>query len=528
MGHPSLSHLCREKFDLLVVGGGINGAGIARDAARRGLRVLLVEKDDFAFGTSSRSTKLIHGGLRYLEHYEFSLVRESLRERWLLADKLAPHLVKPRSILFPVSRGDARPAWMVRAGLWLYDRLAGSRNIGRHRWLSRSKALQEEPALDGKTLKSAGLFWDCQMNDARLCLENILAAEQAGAYCLNGVSMESAHARSLGDVRVRLRDHDSGGDAECRASLLVNAAGPWVDKVLGAAGMGATRRVKPSKGIHLLTRPLTRQHALLTPARSDRRVFFVIPWNVEGRQLSMVGTTEGDFHGDMDHVRAESDEVDYLVAETRRILPGQLEGANQVLGTYAGLRPLAAPPDDGMGHFKVSREAVIHQDEGIVSMTGGKYTSYRQLAQDVVDRCEGLLKKDAVPCTTMEEALPGAQGKADLEGLDEGLGQWLQAQYGSRAGEVAAIARQSHELRQPIHPDCKTIYAQAVHAARHEKIRSLCDFYLRRTFLGLVTPPDHPSASKVAALVGAELAWNADRQAQELEKLRRVVAGEYR
>jgi glycerol-3-phosphate dehydrogenase len=527
LSRPNLYELCKEKYDLLVVGGGINGAGIARDAALRGLRVLLVEKDDFGFGTSSRSTKLIHGGLRYLEHYEFSLVKESLRERWLLATKLAPHLVKPRSILFPVSEGDQRPPWMIRAGLFLYDLLAGRQNIGRHRWLNREAAVQAEPALNPEGLKSAGLFWDCQMNDARLCLENILAAEAAGAVCMNAVSMESAHGKNLGDIRVRLRDSESGSEAECRAGLMVNATGPWVDAVLGAAGLQGKKRIKASKGIHLVTRALTQNHALLAPSRSDNRIFFVIPWMVEGRALSLVGTTEGDFNMDMDHVRAEADEVDYLKTEVRRLLPGALQSEADVLGTYAGLRPLAAPLAEDEGHFKVSREAVIHVDEGIVSITGGKFTSYRQLAQDVCTRCEKLLAKEVSACTTADRALPGA-GEVDLPGIEPGLADYLRGHYGSRAAQVTAIAQEHAVLKERIHPDHQTIFAQAVHAARHEKITSLCDFYLRRTFLGLVTPPDHSSASRVAGLIGKELGWDKQREGRELERLRRVVAGEYR
>jgi glycerol-3-phosphate dehydrogenase len=542
----SLADLARDPYDLLVVGGGINGAGIARDAAQRGLKVMLVEKGDFAFGSSSRSTKLAHGGLRYLENREFSLVRESLHERGLLLKVLAPHLVKPLPFLLPFYEGDRFQPWYLKAGLWVYDALALGSTIGMHQSQGARATLALEPGLNPKGLRGSATYFDCQMNDARIVLENILDAERHGARCQNYMTLVSAHALRLGEVRARVRDELEERDCEIRASLMVNASGPWVDEVMGRLGRGGEPLVKPTKGVHLVTKALTRSHAMFLPAAADKRIFFVVPWNFNGRPASLVGTTDTDFRGDKDHVRAEADDVGYLVQELKRVFPGERFSAADVWASYAGLRPLSAPPGGAQGNSSISRESVVAESDGLLSVTGGKFTTYRAMSERVVDRALELLStlpqgRAAQPCRSASMPLPGApknaleleqcadaKGLASRHGVGEEVASYLISLYGVAARAVLELASEEPEWKQPLAPGSKAILAQAVYAARHEKAQRLADFYLRRTFLGLELSPDHKGVDRVASLMGNELRWSRDAESEELDHLKRVVAGEYR
>ncbi len=517
----NLRALSSGHFDLLVLGGGINGAGVARDAALRGLKVLLIEKNDFAFGASSRSTKLAHGGLRYLESAEFSLVRESLRERALLKDVLAPHLVHPLPFLLPFYRGDLRPPWKVKAGLWLYDLLAGRSLIALHQSFGAEEARTMEPGLASEGLLGAGLYWDCQMNDARLVLETILDAEALGARCLNYAALASVEKLTQGDVRVRVRDLESGEEAPVTASLMINAGGPWADAVLAQLGRRpASPVIKATKGVHLITRNLTQGRAILVPARADARILFIIPCDFAGEACSMIGTTDTDFHGDLDHVRAEAQDIEYLLTEARRILPGSNLSKADIKATYAGVRPLSAPAKDSRGNSKISREAQILESEGLLTLSGGKFTTYRAMSERVVDQAARLLKKRLLPLSTAKRSLPGA---VRIEAPD-----YLQSIYGKLASAVIALTHEDPALAQPIAPGSPAILAQVAYAARHEKARHLDDFYLRRTFLGLELAPDHPGVEKVAAVMGKELGWDAGRVAEELDDLKKTINREYR
>jgi glycerol-3-phosphate dehydrogenase len=542
---PNLQELCSRDYDLLVVGGGINGAGAAREAAGRGLSVLLVEQADFAFGASSRSTKLLHGGLRYLEHRDFALVAESLKERRVLTEVLAPHLTRPLPFLVPVYAGDQRPAWLIRAGLWLYDLLAlrGRGLIRWHRWLGREAALAAAPLLGSAGLAGAAEYWDCQMDDARLVLENLQDAQRMGAKAINYCSLQGAHSMSEGGVRVRLRDEESGAECDARARLLVLAAGAWTGEACRRLGLAATPRVRPTKGVHLVTRRLLDGHALLVPARSDGRVFFVIPWDLEGRPASLIGTTDTDFSGDPSRLRAEEDEIGYLLTETARVLPAAGLKRADLWATFAGLRPLSAPPPDRAGSTGlVSREHTFWEEPGLLAVTGGKYTTYRALCQSLVERAALRLGARLGPAFSAKTALPGAPRSgaetpakmaAQLEGefgLDPDAAALLVFHYGRLARDVAGLTREEAEWKRPLAPGsgCPAILAMAVWAARHEQVAHLDDFYLRRTKLGLMLPPDHPGADRLAAVVGQVLGWDRDRGLEELDRLRRIVAGEYR
>jgi glycerol-3-phosphate dehydrogenase len=545
---PALAELCVTPYDLLIVGGGINGAGAAREAAQRGLKVLLVEARDFAFGASSRSTKLAHGGLRYLETYDFKLVAESLKERRILAEVLAPHLVRPLPFLVPVYRGDKRPAWMIRAGLWLYDLLAlsGHGLIHWHRWLGKKAALEALPHLAPEGLQGVAQYWDCQMDDARITLENIQDAQRLGAKALNYCSLQSVQVLREGEVQARLRDEESGLDADVRAQLLVVCAGPWTDSVFESLGRGgASPKVKPTKGIHLITKPLSEAAALLVPARSDGRVFFVIPWALEGQAASLVGTTDTDFQGDLSKVHAEEEEIEYLLSETARVLPGaQLERAD-VLSTYAGLRPLSAPPPARAGsNGVISREHHFWEEPGVLAVTGGKYTTYRSLCESLIDRAGKRLGRQLPPSRSAQRPLPGAPKDAaarerfktltrSLEAefdLSPGAAALLVQHYGILAQDVAALTRENPELKNPLAPNSASpaILAMAAWSAHHEHVVHLADFYLRRSHLGLCLPPDHAGVDRVASVVGEILRWSRQRELDELALLRQTIAGSYR
>ncbi len=541
---PKLNEICAETYDLLIIGGGVNGCGIAREAAMRGLKVLLVEKADFASGTSSRSTKLAHGGLRYLERFEFSLVRESLRERSALTNVMAPHLCVPQHFMIPFYAGDARRPVYVRAGLWLYDFLAIGSSLGRHRDLNRADTMALEPALNPEGLRGSSLYWDCRVHDARLTLENAFDAERWGARCLNYVSVRSAHRLSKGDVRVRLRDELAETEVEARASLLINASGPWVDEVLGQLGQAPLRPlVKPTKGIHLITKPLTQEHALLLPSQKDGRIFFVIPWSHEGRPASLVGTTDTDYHGDLNHLRAEDDDIRYLTQELKRSLPGAKLDHGSILGTYAGLRPLTAPAAGAASNSTISREWNLVKQPGLWSLTGGKLTTYRAMAEKIIDQALQVLAKPWQPSLSAIRPLLYApktkeewdwwQGSAaqDLAAeykVSSEVCSHLLAHYGLAARAVLQLGIENSDWFKPVVKGSPAILAQAVFAARHEKAEHLTDFYLRRTFLGLEFSPEHSGADRVAAAMGGELAWSRDDLSDELADLQRVIYGEYR
>jgi glycerol-3-phosphate dehydrogenase len=545
---PSLAELCQDSYDLLIVGGGINGAGAAREAAQRGLKVLLVEARDFAFGASSRSTKLAHGGLRYLETYDFKLVAESLKERRILAEVLAPHLVRPLPFLVPVYKGDKRPAWMIRAGLWLYDLLAlgGDGLIHWHRWLGKKAALEALPHLAPEGLKGLAQYWDCQMDDARITLENVLDAQRLGAKALNYCALQGVQVLREGEVQARLQDEESGLEADVRAKLMVVCAGPWTDSVFESLGLGsASPKVKPTKGIHLITKPLSEDQALLVPARSDGRVFFVIPWLLEGQAASLIGTTDTDFNGDPAQVRAEEDEIGYLLKETARVLPGACLGRSDVLSTYAGLRPLSAPPPARSGsNGIISREHHFWEEPGVLAVTGGKYTTYRSLCESLVDRAGKRLGRQLPASRSAKLPLPGAPKDTAARERFKLLGRSLEAEfdlapetaallvqhYGIRSQDVAALTRENPELKKPLAPDSGSpaILAMAAWSARHELVVHLADFYLRRNHLGLCLPPDHAGVDRVAAVMGEILRWSRQRELEELTLLRQTILDSYR
>ncbi len=479
-------------IDVAVVGGGIHGTGIARDAARRGLRVALYERADLGSGTSSASSKLVHGGLRYLEQLQFGLVHEALRERHVLL-RIAPHLVRPLPFLAPVADGSRWKRWQLGPGLWLYDLLAGTRGLERHRWLDRSRTLEVEPVLENPTLRGAYRYVDAQMDDARLCVENAIDAAENGARILTRTEVTGLIVRDGAVAGVRIRD-GAGTDTEVRARLVVNAAGPWYDRIASAQELAHSARLRLSRGTHVIVPPVTRGHALILTAREDRRVFFVLPF--KGRTL--IGTTEVEHH-DPDSVEPTGAEIDYLLRAAGDHLKGPPLQRDQVLHAFAGVRALRDGDEDDAG--RVPRGAEIREDApGLIGVLGGKYTTYRAVAERVVDAAERRLRGRTTRCTTATTPLPGGDVPAmndyfrvaeDLltdkyEGLDVGLLRYLVGTYGARHTRILRLLEDDPTGVERIEPGLPFTLAEVEHCVRQEFARSVDDMVERRCYRGVL------------------------------------------
>ncbi|MBI3996726.1 MAG: glycerol-3-phosphate dehydrogenase/oxidase [Candidatus Omnitrophica bacterium] len=474
------AQLSAQRFDVLVVGGGIVGAGIARDASMRGLKVALVEQDDFAGGTSSKTSKLIHGGLRYLEHGHLRLVYESLHERQTLRS-IAPAYVHPISLLLPVYAGDARASWTINVGLWLYDLLAGRRNIRSHRMLSVRRTLALEPRLRVDGLRAAGLYADCQMDDARLCLLNVLQAIQFGAFCANYLRVETfmkTHERVCGVVAT---DVFTGGSIEIQADVVINATGPWSDRVRRLSDTAAERRLAPTKGAHLIL-PRLAQEPLFVQAR-DRRMIFLLPW---GAEYTLVGTTESPVDQPLDQLTANREEAGYLLEQIARILPGSHIDEENVIASFAGARPLL---DFSGSSTQASREHRIEVDRrGLISILGGKYTTYRLMAQQVVDLVLAQRRWRSERCLTDQVSLLETIQPISLERwsdvtrrVDPDLLAGLLTRYGAGAFDVLQVLEQEPALARPVCPHHEYCAAELVHAHRREFGWTITDILARRT-----------------------------------------------
>lgn len=391
-----------SRFDAIVIGAGINGAGIARDAAMRGLKVLLVDKGDPGSGTTSASTRLIHGGLRYLEHFEFGLVHESLRERETLL-RIAPHLVRPLAIAIPIYKESKRGRLTIRAGMILYDLLSWNKSLPRHRMLSRAETLKRWPSLNPEGLVGSAVYYDAQVEfPERLVVENVRSAVEFGAEVLTytrvtGFAVE--HGKVCG---VEFVSEDRQQFA--KADVVINAAGPWVDQVLERAPVESPKLIGGTKGSHIVVPPFPAApaNALYVEARSDGRPIFIIPWN----ELYLIGTTDVRFEGDPDEVRCELWEIDYLLAETNLALPGAHLTRDNIVDTYSGVRPLPVTGDKD--EQSITRRHFIREHPrlpNLLSIVGGKLTTYRSLAEECVDLIFRKLGKDPPPCRTATEVL---------------------------------------------------------------------------------------------------------------------------
>ena len=492
-----------DEVDIVVIGGGITGAGIARDAARRGLRVALFEQNDIAYGTSSRSSKLIHGGLRYLESYEFSLVFESVSERRVVQD-LAPHLVNPLAFLFPVYEGARKSLRMINAGMWLYDGLALFRSPKRHKTLKPREVSEYEPLLKQQGLQGAPVYYDCSTDDARLTLETVIDAIQNGAVAVNWARVDAFTKSEQGRVSgVVVRSVRDGSLREVKAQAVINATGPWTDEVLAMSGPRGAKMLRPTKGIHIVMKRdrLPVEHAVVLFHPTDRRVLFALPWG----DRTYVGTTDTDYDGAPGEEYATLADVDYLIAAANHYFPNNPIARKDVISTWSGLRPLIQPEADmdGMAESQVSREHQIHiGEDGLITIAGGKLTTYRKMAKECVDtalqiiKLTGQLPDDLHSGQTYKFPLPGAVGwpeDDDHEKVAEQIGAACECElshatrrhlvdtYGMRALEVAKLCADDPALLEPIIPGRVEIMAQVDFGVREELAASVSDIMIRRT-----------------------------------------------
>ena len=534
-----LSGIEQTPFDAVVIGGGMAGAGVARDLVLRGASVALFEKGDFASGTSSKSSKLIHGGLRYLELGDFKLVRESLRERKTL-ERVAPHLVRPLPFLVPVYRGSRRGLILVRLGMWLYDLLTPGKATERYRVLRAVDTLALEPNIRAEDLKGAGYYFDdLLLYPERMCLENVLSAARHGARVHNYCQVEEFLKGSRGMDGVRVRDLLTDQVFTVRASVVVNASGPWVDRVRELAGLTkATPRVlRTTKGIHCLLPRLT-ERAVYLSSDSDERMIFVIPW----REFSLVGTTDNDFDGDPDRLWATRDEVEYLLGAVRRVLPDPRVSLDHVAYTYAGVRPLAF--DDG-APAKVSRDhrVVPEGPEGrFMSITGTKLTCFRSLAEEVGDLVIARLGRRQ----------PSVSARLSLDGLDEDVAKlearaWMDVSaemaatglprdtlqvlvdtYGRGYSRVLELAKKVPDGTERLCPSNSEIVAQLHQALRDEMAVSLQDFLVRRTGIGQSLCQGLDCAESIGRRMAEVAGWSPRRLDAELEAYQKYVDRSHR
>jgi glycerol-3-phosphate dehydrogenase len=536
-----------EEVDLIVVGGGITGAGIARDAARRGLQVALFEQNDIAYGTSSRSSKLIHGGLRYLESYEFSLVFESVSERRVVLD-LAPHLVNPLAFLFPVYQGSRKSLRMIDAGMWLYDGLALFRSPKRHRTLKPSEVAKEEPMLKQEGLQGAPVYYDCSTDDARLTLETIIDATQHGAVVVNWARVDALTKDDQGRVSgVVVKNARDGGLREVKAHTVINATGPWTDEVLAMSGPRAGKLLRPTKGIHIVVEreKLPVEHAVVLFHPTDDRVLFALPWG----ERTYVGTTDTDYEGSPGEEAATLEDVDYLIAASNHYFQANQIAREDVISTWAGLRPLIAPePEVGeISESQVSREhQILIGEDGLITIAGGKLTTYRKMAKECVDIAVNLLKlmgklpEDIHSGQTFKFPLPGAVGwpedddhdkvAADLVaacdcGLPAEVSRHLVDTYGMRALELAKLCAANPSLMEPIVPGRVEIMAQVDFGVREELAASVSDIMIRRTQIffrdfkqGL------GSLDKVALRLAHLIGWSDEEKQKSIDAYEAEVA----
>jgi glycerol-3-phosphate dehydrogenase len=533
-------------FDLIVIGAGVNGAGIARDAAMRGLKTLLLDKGDVASGTTMWSTRLIHGGLRYLEYFEVALVRESLREREILLH-LAPHLVRPLPFFIPIYERDkwgpslvykygsavveGQGVNLVRAGLLAYDLLSFDKSLENHRMFDREGALEYMPGINPENLKGAARYYDAQVEfPERLTVENAVSAREHGAVVLPYARVDRFVRRGNDIQGVEFTDVLGGGRHTARAPVVVNVAGPWVDEVLEGLERPSPRMIGGTKGSHLVVEafPGAPSEAIYVRA-SDGRPYFIVPWN----GMYLIGTTDIRYDEDLDVVVASDEEIDYLIEETNRVIPASNLSRESVLYTYAGVRPLPYQEERATG--SITRSHIIHDYEpelhGLISIVGGKITTYRNLAEETVDAVYGKLGLQDPGCRTRTTPLPG--GTEDFEsfsadfktgsGLSEPAAERLLRLYGTRAAEVLALSEGAPDLRMPLAPETAAIGAEVVFGFRHELASTLTDVMMRRAMLGYNARVGLDIDRAVAEVAARYLGWDEGRVESEIEDYHRYV-----
>ncbi|MGI9236548.1 MAG: glycerol-3-phosphate dehydrogenase [Woeseiaceae bacterium] len=513
-------------FDVAIVGAGINGAGIARDAALRGLRVVIIDKNDMCTGCSWISSRLIHGGLRYLEYGEIPLVYESLHERRYLR-LTAPHLVEPVRICIPIFENARRGPLLIRLGMIAYDLLSIGKAVPRHKMLSGDALRGQEPGLCGDGLRAAACYYDAQVAFAeRLVLENLIAARSAGAsiktHCeVTAIHVSDGAVKSLGYV-----DKSDRSQHEISVSTVVNAAGPWVDRVLETAPIDTTRHIGGTKGSHIIVSPFDGApgNAFYVEAAADGRPFFIIPWN----EQYLIGTTDIRYDGNLDSIRISDTEVDYLLEETNRVFPKAGLTRAKINYAYAGVRPL--PHQEKGPESAITRRHIIKVNteiaRGLISIVGGKLTTYRNLAEQTIDRIAKLGHLKLSACRTRDTLLPGAWGLdraeqrlRDLQLLSEAGVKRLLDIYGGRAAEICDIALGKQALAQTLDSANTVLAAEIVYAIREEFAQTLEDIVYRRSMVGLDSDQGRPLYAAIADIAGDEWQWDAGERSRQLDNL---------
>ena len=513
-------------YDVAVIGAGINGAGIARDAALRGLKVVVLEQNDMCSGTSAISSRLIHGGLRYLEYGEIPLVFESLRERITLR-RIAEHLVKPIRICIPVYDTAKRGPLLIRLGMLVYDFLSVGKTVPRHDMLGRDAAIANEPGLQSNGLRGAARYYDAQVTFAeRLVLENLLGARAAGADIKTYSRVTRINIDHGAVSGLECSDSLTGRTETISARVVINAAGPWVDQVLAVSGRESKRFIGGTKGSHIIVSAFdgAPKDAYYVEAAADGRPFFIIPWN----DLYLIGTTDIRFAGDLAGIRASAAEVDYLLAETNRVFPAANLASKDIHYAYAGVRPL--PRRDRGPESSITRRHIIKANRkiarGLISIIGGKLTTYRNLAEQTVNRLGKSLGQKLPECRTQESKLPGAYRLDEARQLLEStpglspLGvERLLGVYGGRAIDVLQLANDEPPLHKAIDVDGSVLAAEVVFAIREEVARTLVDIVHRRLMIGLRADQGRPLYEMLAAIAADEFNWSESERFDELRSL---------
>ncbi len=527
-----------ETYDVILLGGGIVGSGIARDCAQRGLKVALYEREDYGYGTTSRSTRLIHGGLRYLEMLDFGLVRQDLKEREILL-KIAPHRVQPLPFILPFYRCSLLYRLKVRVGMLLYDLLSYDKTLPNHRYLTRAETLAMEEGLNAKGLQGAAMYYDCQVAfPERLCLDNILSAQRDGASVFNHTEVidiltaqnqpfNKSPSPHLGGKAcgVRVRNRLTGEESEFRGRLIINATGAWVDRLLKGWKTPLPPQLRLTKGIHFAA-PRANKNALVLFSKKDRRLMFAIPW----LGYSWIGTTDTDFDANLDTVHALRDEIAYLQETVSEYLP---QGDwSEVYFTNAGVRALVHDNRPGASESAVSRKhgVLIHAHseglEGMITVLGGKLTAYRDIAEEVVNRACELLEH-TMEGRTAATPLPGGErndleylkaemGRAGSEyGLTQAQADYLVFLYGAEAYAILNRIEHDASLAEPLSRAYPDIKAQVVHAIEAEQAQTLNDFLLRRSLLGFTKDQGEQAIPALIETMAARLGWGAERVAEE-------------
>ena len=523
-------------FDILVIGGGITGACVARDAALRGFECACVEKNDWAYGTSSRSSKLIHGGIRYLEMFDFKLVFEACRERRQLLLN-APHLVYPQPFTFPIYKGDRNGIFMIESGLILYDMLALFRNVKNHKMYLHDRAMELEDGLDGDRLKAAGVFYDCSTDDARLTLAFALSAVDAGAKCASYVEVVGL-LRERGSLRgARVRDVLTGEEFDVEARVVCNAAGAWGDEVCDLDEPGAPKKLQLTRGSHIMVprgRARTR-NALPIVSPTDERLMFVIPRG----HFSLIGTTDTYYHEDLDHPYATREDVEYILEAINHSLPGSRVDASDIISTYSGLRPLAMQEGgEDVAASAVSREHRIYEGRsGLLTIAGGKLTTARSMAEEMVDMAARKLSREfgvkaksgcrtrnnpilGTPAPDTEARVRALAGKLRFD--DDVLAGLLK--QGTDALKVLALVDGDADLAERLAPEIPHIKAQVKFAAEGEMAHTVDDFLVRRTEVYYHAADQGLGvAGEVARIMGGSLGWDAEEAKRQVEAYEKTV-----